>query len=104
MNTILDTRFAPKSKKTVRYIGRCAYKKTCGHIKTLEGPESHGYLPSQYLPDGGQKCPECNRWGMDWRQVKATVTNHKCDARCTGAKGHSCDCSCGGANHGSDWL
>jgi hypothetical protein len=25
---------------------------------------------------------------------------HKCDARCTNAKGHKCECSCGGANHG----
>ncbi len=25
---------------------------------------------------------------------------HKCDARCEGARGHNCECSCGGANHG----
>lgn len=33
--------------------------------------------------------------------IKATVTAHKCDARCTHAKGHVCDCSCGGKYHGT---
>jgi hypothetical protein len=31
-----------------------------------------------------------------------TNPDHKCDPRCTGAKGHDCECSCGGANHGCD--
>ena len=26
--------------------------------------------------------------------------NHKCDSRCTNAKGHDCECACGGAFHG----
>jgi hypothetical protein len=30
------------------------------------------------------------------------ASNHKCDARCRGAKGHQCECSCGGRNHGID--
>ena len=25
---------------------------------------------------------------------------HKCDARCTNARGHNCECSCGGLYHG----
>lgn len=32
---------------------------------------------------------------------KANPSLHKCDARCTSAKGHSCECSCGGVNHGA---
>lgn len=31
---------------------------------------------------------------------KARPSNHKCDDRCTNAKGFKCECSCGGANHG----
>lgn len=30
------------------------------------------------------------------------ASNHKCDARCRGAKGHQCECSCGGRYHGID--
>jgi hypothetical protein len=31
---------------------------------------------------------------------KARPSMHKCDARCTEAKGHKCECSCNGKNHG----
>jgi hypothetical protein len=34
----------------------------------------------------------------------STATNHRCDARCTGAVGNVCVCACGGANHGIDML
>ena len=33
---------------------------------------------------------------------KANPSLHKCDARCTHAKGRQCECSCGGANHGAE--
>lgn len=36
-----------------------------------------------------------------YRGVKARITDHVCDARCTHAKGVLCECSCGGKNHGS---
>lgn len=32
---------------------------------------------------------------------KVNGSRHKCDARCTSAKGNNCECSCGGVNHGS---
>jgi hypothetical protein len=32
---------------------------------------------------------------------KSNPSLHKCDARCTNAKGHNCECSCGGKNHGA---
>ena len=45
-------------------------------------------------------CPSCFR-AMDYGQLKAYLKpEHKCDARCTGARGPNCECSCGGANHG----
>lgn len=34
----------------------------------------------------------------------STSDTHRCDPRCTGAKGHVCVCQCGGANHGLDLL
>jgi hypothetical protein len=30
---------------------------------------------------------------------KSNPSLHKCDARCTHAKGFKCECACGGANH-----
>ena len=34
-------------------------------------------------------------------QRKNNPSMHKCDARCTNAKGFLCECSCGGKNHGA---
>jgi hypothetical protein len=38
------------------------------------------------------------------REIIAHITDHKCDVRCTEAKGHKCECNCGGVNHGAGWL
>lgn len=39
------------------------------------------------------------------RRIRGVVVpDHKCDARCTGAKGHDCECSCGGKNHGAGYA
>ncbi len=32
---------------------------------------------------------------------KRNPSLHKCDARCTNAKGFRCECECGGKNHGA---
>jgi hypothetical protein len=38
---------------------------------------------------------------MTFGKLKAIVNvAHKCDARCTSARGHNCECACGGAMHG----
>ena len=37
---------------------------------------------------------------LKWVAVKGRKTDHKCDSRCTHAKGGDCECSCGGENHG----
>lgn len=34
-------------------------------------------------------------------EFKKNPSLHKCDARCTHAKGRRCECSCGGQFHGS---
>jgi hypothetical protein len=40
---------------------------------------------------------------ISWSMVKGTVApEHKCDIRCTSARGNNCECSCGGKNHGKD--
>lgn len=45
-------------------------------------------------------CADCQKM-MSFGALKAFVNpDHKCDARCTSARGHNCECSCGGANHG----
>lgn len=35
-------------------------------------------------------------------EFKKTAEPHKCDSRCTSAKGNKCECSCGGKYHGSN--
>jgi hypothetical protein len=45
-------------------------------------------------------CATCHKM-MSFGTLKAFVNpDHKCDARCTSARGHNCECSCGGVNHG----
>lgn len=34
-------------------------------------------------------------------EYKSNPSKHKCDARCTSAKGFKCECECGGKNHGA---
>ncbi len=34
-------------------------------------------------------------------EYKSNPSKHKCDARCTNAKGFKCECECGGKNHGA---
>jgi hypothetical protein len=49
-------------------------------------------------------CPTCGR-AMEYGTLSGHYdASHKCDARCTGARGHNCECECGGANHGSGWA
>ncbi len=83
-------------KQTGAMIGRCMVK-GCAHI--IKKPANI------YIDWNGDRCEKHPRWPLDWRGVKGTVNpDHKCDSRCTNAKGHNCDCSCGGENHGSAYL
>lgn len=49
-------------------------------------------------------CPKCGRHGTPNVVVGTLNEAHKCDARCTSAKGGDCECACGGANHGINHL
>lgn len=62
---------------------------------------SGGGKPSVYGGDvENGLCSQCGRM-MSYGALKAfTNPDHKCDARCTSARGHSCECACGGKNHG----
>lgn len=45
-------------------------------------------------------CTSCRKM-MTFGALKAVYSpEHKCDARCTSARGHNCECACGGKNHG----
>jgi hypothetical protein len=46
---------------------------------------------------------ECGKSVTLKRVAGKVAPDHRCDARCTSAKGHNCECSCGGLNHGADW-
>ena len=49
-------------------------------------------------------CVTCGR-AMEYGEVAGRFNpEHKCDARCTSARGHNCECQCGGENHGAAWA
>lgn len=64
---------------------------------------SGGGKPTVYGGDPLGVCSACNRM-MAYGVVKGIFKpDHKCDVRCTSARGHNCECACGGENHGADW-
>jgi hypothetical protein len=59
-----------------------------------------GGKPTVYGGDTEMGICSCGKM-MTFGALKAHLNpDHKCDARCTSARGHNCECSCGGANHG----
>lgn len=59
-----------------------------------------GGKPTVYGGDTEMGICACGKM-MTFGALKAFLNpDHKCDARCTSARGHNCECSCGGANHG----
>jgi hypothetical protein len=49
-------------------------------------------------------CQTCRRAMAHGKLVGHVDPSHKCDARCTSARGHNCECQCGGVNHGAAWA
>lgn len=55
--------------------------------------------------NGSLRCPECGCNLPKGGQVQGHYSSqHKCSAKCIGAKGVVCDCECGGENHGIGHL
>jgi hypothetical protein len=73
-------------KSTGFLLGRC----TCGTVVRRTGMATFGFAV----------CPTCDA-DVRIKQVKGSVTQVECDARCINAVGGACDCSCGGENHGA---
>lgn len=89
-----------KSSHEIIMIGRCAVK-GCNHIirKSLYEIQN---APEQW---NDFRCTTHPKYPIQYKELKGTFNpEHKCDDRCTHAKGHTCDCSCGGANHGIAWA
>lgn len=83
-------------------MARYRYFATCdGAIVRLDMVRHDGAVSTAPHHFTG-KCPACgNRHTVERAiEFKQFPSMHKCDARCTNAKGHKCECSCGGANHG----
>lgn len=74
------------------WIGRCR-RRGCTTIKRVQSGQWPAYLLIHCRAHRGE---------LEWRRICGTVSeHHKCDSRCTNAKGSDCECSCGGANHGA---
>lgn len=79
-----------------RYVGQCAPAYGgCGQRLSITLPVEKGVH--------WVNCPECSKRAMLKKVEGEFNPDHKCDVRCTSAKGHTCRCACGGANHGADW-
>lgn len=60
-----------------------------------------GGRPTVYAGDTENGlCSSCGRMMTYGALKSSTNPDHKCDSRCTSARGPQCDCSCGGKNHG----
>jgi len=72
----------------------------CAHQWTAEAVTKVQHVGFEF---GRSKAPiiRCTCGGtMGGKFIVASISEHKCDARCMNSRGHVCDCSCGGANHG----
>jgi hypothetical protein len=69
------------------------------HVGTIKGrPQFKGYLPGVDL----MTCKRADKVFVTRAiEMKSNPSKHKCDARCTSAKGFRCECECGGKNHGA---
>lgn len=93
---------APIDGRPISGIAKCM---RCKSAKRVEG-----YVRRTYAGYGRYTATEswptvvcsCGRAYPMISRIKAITTDHKCDSRCTSAKGHNCECSCGGKNHGSN--
>ena len=82
--------------RTVRFIGWTLVRNGTGDF--YHRPE---WYPVGHFP----ACPSCGCDSVDGKPIKGTYfPAHKCDARCTNARGHICECECGGVNHGKGRL
>ena len=93
-------RKACKAAKTVDHKVHIVETRTAGAYY----PQVHKYYDGMHSYPIAPACPKCGG-RMLGKPIKGTLSaNHKCDSRCTNARGSDCECSCGGKNHGAAWL
>ena len=96
-----------------RFLFRC---RQCGRAQRREyprqvvtGPTQYGgsYTQTLYLKEDGAWKPgkpdtfTCCGVSGHGAEVKGTLSDAPCDARCKEATGPECKCSCQGINHGT---
>lgn len=84
------------------YLGRCS---CCKSVYRVENRSDMTLRCERCSPVSfyGGKVYHGHRAHIIWKRIEGYFSDHKCDVRCTHAKGHKCECSCGGKNHGSAW-
>jgi hypothetical protein len=120
MTTATATNETKRAPKAARYSIHC---KGCGKHATIEIENKQGFLSDGELSALRSRFGRITRYGEDakpgasiWndmlrccRYLRVNRINgrysadHKCDGRCTNAKGGDCECQCGGKNHGSGY-
>lgn len=97
--------WAKEYRKVYRVMGYTEWSRATNRSYTVESVYSYQRVEAgraiEISRDYG--CPKCGRHGESNRVV-GSYSDHKCDARCMGAKKGDCECSCGGKNHGINYL
>lgn len=98
------------------FIGVCG---ACKSVHVIRGARAYGRFEGRttdgWLAESGayarsnenyRAVCSCGRgtYGVELREVKIKITDHKCGAKCRNSKGPNCDCSCGGRNHGQGFA
>jgi hypothetical protein len=68
-----------------------------GHVSS-KATHFRGYLPGVDLNTARRSDKVQATRAIEY---KSNPSKHKCDARCTNARGFRCECECGGKNHGA---
>lgn len=100
----------------VRFIGKCsackattardytetkAIRNQFGRVVNVAGRTVHGLFRRA---SEDSHCQACGAYHWNGKRIEGFTTDHKCDDRCTEAKGFRCECACGGKNHGKGFL
>jgi len=83
---------------STHWLGNAAFHRRFGFVLLGMRVDGYGKLVG-YAPGAtmdGQELPVTRVI-----EYMRSPSKHKCDARCTHAKGRQCECSCGGQFHGS---
>ena len=90
------------TERMVRTIARCSRCKAITVGETIESTTVRDGKTFVFSNPASTTCT-CGAF-VKPSAVRGAVSEKRCGAGCTHAKGPSCSCECGGENHASGWA